>query len=96
MIYCLNCKKMTEDVNINPKVTKNKRPYITANCSICKRLKSKFVSINQIKGMVFFLIYSDQYQFLIEFFKDTQHRNHIEVLQFLYGDILNILYLKFV
>ena len=50
MIYCLSCKKMTEDFNIKPKVTKNKRPYITANCSICKRLKSKFVSINQIKG----------------------------------------------
>ena len=50
MIYCLSCKKMTEDVNIKPKVAKNKRPYITANCSICKRLKSKFVSINQIKG----------------------------------------------
>ena len=49
MIYCLSCKKMTEDFNIKPKVTKNKRPYITANCSICKRLKSKFVSINQIK-----------------------------------------------
>ena len=46
--------------------------------------------------MVFFLIYSDQYQFLIKFFKDNQHRNHIEVLQFLYEAILNILYLKFV
>ena len=50
MIYCLSCKKMTEDVNIKPKVTKNKRPYIIANCSICKRLKSKFVSVNQIHG----------------------------------------------
>ena len=46
--------------------------------------------------MVFFLIYSDQYQFLIEFFKDNQHQNHIEVLLFLYEDILNILYLEFV
>ena len=50
MIYCLSCKKTTKDVNIKPKVTKNKRPYITANCDICKRLKSKFVSINQIHG----------------------------------------------
>ena len=50
MIYCLSCKKPTKDVNTKPKVTKNKRPYITANCDICKRLKSKFVSINQIKG----------------------------------------------
>ena len=50
MIYCLSCRKATEDVNVKAKVTKNKKPYITANCSICKRLKSKFVSINQIKG----------------------------------------------
>ena len=50
MIYCLSCKKPTKDVNIKAKVTKNKRSYITANCSICERLKSKFVSINQIYG----------------------------------------------
>ena len=50
MIYCLSCRKITKDVDINPRVSKNKRPYITANCSVCKRLKSKFVSINQIKG----------------------------------------------
>ena len=50
MIYHLSCKKPTKDVDIKPKVTKNKRPYITANYNICKRLKSKFVSVNQIKG----------------------------------------------
>ena len=50
MIYCLSCKKSTKDVDIKPKIIKNKKPYITANCDICKRLKSKFVSINQIKG----------------------------------------------
>ena len=50
MIYCISCKKPTKDVNVKSKITKNKRPYITANCSICERLKSKFVSINQIKG----------------------------------------------
>ena len=50
MIYCLFCRKITKDVNIKAKVTKNKKPYITANCDICKRLKSKFVSVNQIKS----------------------------------------------
>ena len=50
MIYCLSCRKITKDIDIKPKVTKNKKPYVTANCDICKRLKSKFVSINQIKG----------------------------------------------
>ena len=50
MIYCLSCKKPTKDINVKPKVTKNKRPYITANCSLCKRLKSKFVSLKEIEG----------------------------------------------
>ena len=36
MIYCLSCKKLTKDVNVKPKVTKNKRPYITANCEFVK------------------------------------------------------------
>ena len=44
------CKKPTENVNIIPKVSKNKKPYITANCSVCKELKLKFVSVNQIHG----------------------------------------------
>ena len=50
MIYCLSCKKLTKDVNIKAKVTKNKKSYRTANCSISKRTKSKFVSVNQIRG----------------------------------------------
>ena len=31
MIYSLSCKKPKKDVDIKPKVTKNKRPYITSN-----------------------------------------------------------------
>ena len=50
MIYCLSCKKLTKDVNVKPNMTKNQKPYITGNCDICKRLESKFDSINQIKG----------------------------------------------
>ena len=50
MIYCLSCKKPTKDVNVKPKITKNKRPYIIANFLTCKRLKSKFVSVHQIHG----------------------------------------------
>ena len=49
MIYCLSCKKPTKDVYVKPKVTNNKRSCITVNCDICKRLKSKFFSINQMK-----------------------------------------------
>ena len=40
----------TPDNNLKPKVPKNKRPYMTANCSICKKLKFQFVSISKIHG----------------------------------------------
>ena len=50
MIYCISCKKKTIDINIKPKITKNNKPYIIGNCSVCKKLKSQFVSIKDIKG----------------------------------------------
>ena len=50
MIYCLSCKKRTPDNNLIAKITKNKRPYIQSNCSVCKKLKSQFVSISKIHG----------------------------------------------
>ena len=45
MIYCLSCKKKTPDNNLIAKITKNKKPYVQSNCSVCKKLKSQFVSI---------------------------------------------------
>ena len=50
MIYCLLCKKRTPDNNLTAKITKNKKPYIQSNCSVCKKLKSQFVSISKIQG----------------------------------------------
>ena len=50
MIYCLSCKKKTPDNNLTAKITKNKKPYVQSTCSICKKLKSQFVSISKIKG----------------------------------------------
>ena len=50
MIYCLSCKKKTPDNNLSAKITKNKKPYVQSNCSVCNKLKSKFVSIKQIQG----------------------------------------------
>ena len=49
MIYCLSCKKITDN-NLTAKITKNKRPYIQSTCSVCKKLKSQFVSISKIHG----------------------------------------------
>ena len=50
MVFCLSCKKHTNDIIPVGKLTKNNRPYISAKCDICKKMKSKFVSVNQIKG----------------------------------------------
>ena len=50
MIYCLSCKKKTPDENLTAKITKNKKPYVQSKCSVCKKLKSQFVSIKQING----------------------------------------------
>ena len=50
MIYCLSCKKRTPDNNLTAKITKNKQPYVQSTCSVCKKLKSQFVSISKIHG----------------------------------------------
>ena len=47
MIFCLSCKKHTNPIG---KLTKNNRAYILAECNICKKLKSKFVSVKEIQG----------------------------------------------
>ena len=53
MLYCLSCKKNTNDINPVGKLTRNNRPYVSAKCHICKKMKSKFVSIREIKGSGF-------------------------------------------
>ena len=50
MIFCLSCKKHTNDINAIGKLTKHNKPYISAKCNICKKIKSKFVSVKEIKG----------------------------------------------
>ena len=39
MIFCLTCKKHTEDDNVIGKLTRNNKPYISAKCNICKKIK---------------------------------------------------------
>ena len=50
MIFCLSCKKLTKDINPIGKLTSNNIPYISAKCNICKKMRSKFGFVNQIKG----------------------------------------------
>ena len=49
-IYCLSCKKNTKSKNVKGKITKYNKPYLMGNCINCDKLKSKFLSIKQIKG----------------------------------------------
>ena len=53
MIFCLSCRKNTNDIKPIGKLTSNNRPYILAKCDICKKMKSKFVSVKDIKGSGF-------------------------------------------
>ena len=39
MIFCLSCRKNTNDINPIGKLTSNNRPYISAKCNICKKMK---------------------------------------------------------
>ena len=50
MIFCLSCKKHTKNDDVIGKLNKNNRPYISAKCNICKKMKSKFVSVKEIQG----------------------------------------------
>ena len=57
MIFCLSCKKHTNDINSIGKLAKYNKPYISAKCNICKKLKSKFVSFKKLKEMGSFQTY---------------------------------------
>ena len=37
MIFCLSCKKHTNDINPIGKLSKNNRPYVLSKCNICKK-----------------------------------------------------------
>ena len=63
MIFCLSCKKHTNDINPIGKLTKNNRPYISAKCNICKKMKSKFVSVKELKVMDFYQTYLKIFQY---------------------------------
>ena len=51
-IYCLKCKKDTD--NIDPKMfrTKNNRLLMQSKYSVCKNKKSRFVKQQEAKGLL--------------------------------------------
>ena len=51
-VYCLKCRKNTE--NINPKFSKtsNGRIMLLSNCAICNSKKSRFIKNEEAKGLL--------------------------------------------
>ena len=51
-IYCVKCRKDTE--NIDPKMvdTKNNRLIVESKCSVCRITKSRFVKEQETKGLL--------------------------------------------
>ena len=51
-LYCLKCRKDTE--NINPRVsnTSNGRTMVLSKCTICRSKKSRFIKNQEVKGLL--------------------------------------------
>ena len=51
-LYCLKCRKNTE--NINPRVSKtsNGRTMVLSRCEICDSKKSRFIKNQEAKGLL--------------------------------------------
>ena len=52
-MYCLKCKKDTNDLNVKAFMSKNNRYMLQSTCDICKGNKSKFISKKEILGSGF-------------------------------------------
>lgn len=50
-MYCLKCKRPTESINIQEKVTNNNRKRLTALCKICGKKKSQFMAGKSGQGV---------------------------------------------
>ena len=64
MIFCLSCKKYTNDINPVGKLTKNNKPYISANYNFLqiyvifvKNQKVNLFLLKKLKDRDFFQIY---------------------------------------
>ena len=51
MIYCLKCKQRTESINIQERLSTNNRRMIVAECQVCGRNKSQFISMKSGQGV---------------------------------------------
>ncbi len=50
LTFCVKCKKKTDTYNVKNIKSKNNKPIISGNCSICKTKKYQFIKIG--KGVI--------------------------------------------
>ena len=51
-IYCVNCRKDTENLDLKMVRTKNNRLVMQSKCSVCRNKKSRFVKEQEAKGLL--------------------------------------------
>ena len=49
-IYCVKCRKHTQDGPLQAHISKNGKPMVKSMCQVCGTMKHKFVSSKEIKG----------------------------------------------
>ena len=51
-LYCLKCKKDTENINSRVSNTSYSRKTILSKCAICSFKKSRFIKNQEVKGLL--------------------------------------------
>ena len=51
-IYCMNCRKDTENIDPKKVKTKNNRVIMQSKCPVCGIRKSRFVKEEEAKGLL--------------------------------------------
>ena len=51
-LYCLKCKKHTEDINPQVSSTSNGKIMTLSKCAVCNSKKSKFINKQEAKGLL--------------------------------------------
>ena len=52
LTYCLNCKKITKNIDAKMMKTKNGRFMIPSKCAVCGSKKSKFMKEQEAEGLL--------------------------------------------
>ena len=49
-VYCVSCKKYTENENSNVRKTKQNRLMLLSNCAVCRKKKSTFIKNKELNN----------------------------------------------